>query len=262
VSATDDGPDVERSAAALRQAELTRTTIAPFSLTHPGLDEARAYQIQACGLRLRGARRVGYKLGYTSAAMRAQMNIDHPNFGVLTEDLAIDPALSSVDSAGLIHPLVEPEIALLVGRRLQGTGHDRNSVWRHVDAAMPALEVVDTRYHEYRFGIVDNISDNSSSARFATGTPRSLHQCTDLRLTGVLLSCDARPVDQGIGANALGDPLLALAWLVNFLGDRGEAIEEGSVVLTGGLTRAHPAARGQCLMGEFAELGTVRLQFD
>jgi 2-keto-4-pentenoate hydratase len=253
--------EVAQCSASLWQAECTRRTIAPLSQAYPALDESQAYAIQAETLRLRGAPAVGFKLGYTSAAMRTQMNIDHPNYGVLTQDLRIEQGDGSVEAARLIHPLVEPEIALLVGRRIEGAGHDRNSIWRHVDAVLPALEVVDTRYHEYRFAIVDNISDNSSSARFLTGTPHSLSSLDDLRLLGVLLWSQGRSLDQGIGANALGDPLLALAWLANFLAGRGQAIAEGSLILTGGLTRAHPAACGQSMLAEFAQLGSVRLHF-
>jgi 2-keto-4-pentenoate hydratase len=254
--------DLRDCALRLHEAQRTCRPVDLLSLAHPGLDENWAYRIQDEGLRLRGGRRAGFKLGYTSAAMRAQMNIDHPNFGVLTADQAVDPALAVLDRSALIHPRVEPEIALLVGRRIAGGGHDRNSIWRHVDAALPAIEIVDTRYHEYRFTIADNIADNSSSARFATGAPCSLRRCGDLRLAGVVLSCGARPLDQGTGANALGDPLLALAWLANFLDARGQAIEEGSVILTGGLTKAHEAGRGDCLIGEFGGLGSVRVQFD
>jgi len=254
-------PAIDGYAAALFEAERTRRTIAPFSPDHPELGEPEAYAIQAAGLALRGAPRIGYKLGYTSAAMRAQMNIDHPNFGVLTADMRIDPTSDQVCAAELIHPMVEPEIALLLGRRIEGTQHDRNSVWRHVDAVLPALEIVDTRYHEYKFAIVDNIADNSSSARFVTGAPLSLQRCDDLRLVGVLLSCDGRATDHGIGANAMGDPLLALAWLANFLGAREVPLEEGALILTGGLTRAHPAIAGQVMMGEFSQLGVAKACF-
>ena len=66
-------------------------------------------------------------------------------------------------------------------------------------------------------------------------------------------------LDHGIGANALGDPLLALAWLANFLAERERAIPEGSIVLTGGLTRAHPLQAGQGLLAEFGGLGSAQL---
>ena len=252
---------IEECAAALLRAEQTRTPLACLSASHPTLDEADAYAIQAAKFRRRGQRQVGFKLGYTSAAMRAQMHIDHPNFGVLSEDMRIEEEGGRVPAGELIHPLVEPEIALLVGRDISGDGHSRNSIFQAVDAVLPALEIVDTRYHDYTFKSVDNISDNSSSARYLTGRPRSLSAVDDLRLLGVLLWSEGKVVDQGIGANALGDPLLALAWLANFLAAAGGNIPAGSLILTGGLTRAHAARSGQSFVAEFAGLGTVRAHF-
>lgn len=252
---------IDTCAQALWVAERNARPITRLSDTHPGLDEATAYAIQARKITLRGSRRVGFKLGYTSAAMRVQMNIDHPNFGVLTEDHRVDEAEGVLAAAPLIHPRVEPEIALLTGRDIAGAGHSRTSIFQAVDAVMPALEIVDTRYHDYQFTPADNISDNSSSARFVTGCLTPLSAVPDLRLLGVLLWSQGRTLDHGVGANALGDPLLALAWLAGFLAERGEIIPAGSVILTGGLTRAHPAQAGQSMIAEFASLGTVRVHF-
>ncbi len=256
-----DNSTIEQCALALHAAEKSRVTIVRLSDSFEALDEASAYAVQAKGIALRGAAVVGYKLGYTSAAMRAQMNIARPNFGVLTENLRIDEVSGCVDMTTLIHPLVEPEIALLVGKDICDGGHSRDSIFFYVDAAMPALEVVDTRYHDYIFKAVDNISDNSSSARFITGSPRRMAALMDLRLIGVLLWSGGKTLDQGIGANAMGDPLIALAWLANTLAARGEKITAGSVILTGGLTRAYPAQSGQTIVAEYAELGTVKACF-
>ena len=193
--------------------------------------------------------------------MRAQMNIERPNFGVLTEDLRIDEESASVDIAVLIHPLVEPEIALLVGTEISGDGHSRNSIYSYVDSVMPALEIVDTRYHDYTFKAVDNISDNSSSARFITGTQCKLSAVKDLRLIGALLWSEGKTLDQGIGANAMGDPLIALAWLANALATQGKKISAGSIILTGGLTCAYPAKLGQPIVAEYSDLGAVKVHF-
>ena len=130
--------------ARLWAAEVACTPTALLSSSHPELDVSDAYAIQAATLRRRGMPAVGFKLGYTSAAMRAQMNIDQPNFGVLTEAHRLGVDGRAIDRGRLIHPRVEPEIALRLGRELAGAGHDRASVSRHLDAVMPALEVVDT----------------------------------------------------------------------------------------------------------------------
>lgn len=252
---------IDDCSARLWAAERERTRIEPLSAAHPNLIEADAYAIAARTFERRGQRQIGYKLGYTSAAMRAQMNISQPNFGVLTADLLVPEGSGRVDSENLVHPLVEPEIALLVGRDLAGPGHNRASVFAAVDAVMASLEVVDTRYRSYSFKAVDNISDNSSSARVVLGPPRLPGSTGDLRLCGVLLTSGGEVLDQGIGANALGDPLLALAWLAGFLAERGSIVPAGSIILTGGLTRAHAAPAGRSFVAEFAGLGPVTASF-
>lgn len=252
---------IDDCSARLWTAECQRSRITPLSVDHPELSEDDAYAIAARTLERRARRRIGFKMGYTSAAMRAQMNINHPNYGILTEDLLIPDGTGRIDSEALVHPLIEPEVTLLVGRDIEGPGQTRASVFAAVDAAMASLEVVDTRYESYHFKAVDNISDNSSSARVVLGPPRSMSRIGDLRLCGVLLSSAGEVIDQGIGANALGDPLLSLAWLANFLAERGSSIPAGSIVMTGGLTRAHPGSGGSSFVAEFAELGTVSAAF-
>ena len=252
---------IEECSARLWAAERNRQRIQCLSLDHPTLSETDAYAIAACTTHRRGRPPLGYKLGFTSAAMRAQMGIDHPNYGVLTEDMLITEASGCVDTQNLVHPLIEPEVALIVGRDLHGPGCTRGSVLGAIDAAMGSLEIVDTRYESYQFTAVDNIADNSSSARIVLGPPKSLQKLDDLRLCGVLLWTAGRVIDQGIGGNALGDPLLALAWLANFLATRGSFLPAGSIVMTGGLTRAYRADGNQSFMAEFAQLGTVVAAF-
>lgn len=252
---------IDQCSARLWAAECDRTRIEPLSTANPDLSEADAYAVAARTFERRGQRQIGYKLGYTSAAMRAQMNISRPNFGLLTADLLVPEGAGRVDSENLVHPLVEPEITLLLGRDLGGPGHSRASVLAALDAVIPSLEVVDTRYQSYSFKAVDNISDNSSSARVVLGPPRLPAAVDDLRLCGVLLSAGGEVLDQGIGANALGDPLLALAWLAGFLDQREAIVPAGSIIMTGGLTRAHPAPAGRSFVAEFAGLGTVTASF-
>ncbi|HSV70218.1 MAG TPA: fumarylacetoacetate hydrolase family protein [Methylibium sp.] len=252
---------IEDCSGRLWQAERTRTPTPLLSETYPQLNERDAYAIQAATLRRRAAAPVGFKLGYTSAAMREQMGIAHPNSGVLTEQHRLGGTDGTIASAGLLHPRVEPEIALRLGRELAGAGHSRASVSRHLDAVLPALEIVDTRYPEYRFSAVDNIADNSSSAGFVVGVALPWQDSLDLAGTDVALRVDGAVVGQGRGADAMGDPLLALAWLAGFLAERGLAVPAGAIVLTGGLTRAHAAGAGQHFEADFGALGFVQARF-
>lgn len=252
---------IEECSTRLWAAEQNRLRIGYLSAAHPSLSETDAYAIAACTTRRRGRRQIGYKLGFTSVAMRAQMSIDHPNFGLLTDDMLITEVTGRVDTQNLVHPLIEPEVALVLGRDMRGPGCTRESAISAVDAAMGALEVVDTRYEGYQFTAIDNIADNSSSARVILASSKPLRKLGDLTSCEVQLSRGGKIIDRGIGSNALGDPLLALAWLANFLGSRGSFLSAGSLVMTGGLTRAYNASIGQSFMAQFAGLGTVVARF-
>ncbi len=245
-------------AARLQQAATRTQAAAPLSDAYPDLTEADAYAIQAELLRLQGGPRAGYKLGFTSAAMRQQMGVDHPNSGVLLADMRLpEPRLAA---GALIQPRVEPEIAILLGRDLHGAQLTPEQVAAATAAVLPAIEVVDSRYRDYRFKSVDNIADNSSAARYLLGAPRALSDVGDLRLVGVLLSIDGVVMDQGLGASALGSPLAAVAWLARHLSTWGEGLRAGEIVLTGGLTRAYALLPGQTACAEFgAGLGSVLL---
>jgi 2-keto-4-pentenoate hydratase len=81
----------------------------------------------------------------------------------------------------LIHPLVEPEIAIVLGCDIDGSALSRARLIAAVDAVMPALEIVETRYEQYEFAAVDNIADNSSAARFVVGEPLRTSRAGDLR---------------------------------------------------------------------------------
>jgi 2-keto-4-pentenoate hydratase len=144
-----------------RQAGRTLDTLLSDSLSF-SLDDAYRVQDQVTALRLAGGeRRAGWKLGYTSAVMRAQMAIDAPNFGPLTDVMLLDsPALL----AGIaLQPRVEPEIGLRLGRRLTAPC----SVDQALDAcdgALACLEIVDSVWAGYRFTLEDNTADGSSAA--------------------------------------------------------------------------------------------------
>lgn len=257
-----DQATIQRLARTLFDAEISSIPIDLLTAEFPSLQEHQAYQVAQACVEMRAQPIVGYKLGYTSAAMRVQMGIDRPNYGLLTKDRYIDPDLASAEIDTLIHPLVEPEIALLTKRAISGPDQTRHTVYGCIEAAFAAIEIVDTRFKEYKFKAADNTSDNSSAARFVLGFPHQPARLTDMRLLGAVLSSNGKVIDQGVGANVLGDPLNALAWLANKLSEHNACLPAGSIVLTGGLTKAHAAQKHQTFIAEICGLGSVKIHFN
>lgn len=247
------------AARALLEAERECMPIRLLTRSMPDLTVEEAYKIAdlrnaACGLSP-----LGYKLGYTSAAMRAQMGIEDPNYGRLFAAQAVTQG--TIASEELIHPRIEAELTVLMGKELAGPDTGWEAAWDAVAAVMPSLEVVDTRYESYHFTAVDNISDNSSAARFVLGEHVLRSAIANLRDVAVELSCNGQVIDTGWGRDAMGDPIVALAWLANVLYRSGTSLKAGDLVMTGGLTRAHAARSGDIFSAHFNGLGAVSVKF-
>ena len=152
----------------LEQARSTSSGLPLFSREPGGLSEEEAWAIAAeVDRRLveRGRHRTGYKLGWTSDAMREALGIDAPNFGSLWDDMVADSTLAL---SRLRHPKAEPEFAFLADRALSGSEVGAADVQRAGRWAV-ALEVVDPRWESYEFTWLDNTADGSSAAAYAVG---------------------------------------------------------------------------------------------
>jgi 2-keto-4-pentenoate hydratase len=242
--------DHAAAARSLRSARRAGRTLDAPLFRSPGLSLADAYRIQdqMTALRLAdGERLAGWKLGYTSAVMRAQMGIEAPNFGPLTDAMLLgSPA---VLPAGALQPRVEPEIGLRLGRPLRAPC-SADDVLAACDAALACLEIVDSVWSGYRFTLEDNTADGSSAAWVAVGPPLPV---SDLAVLPVELSVDGEVVERGTGAAACGHPALGVVWLAEQLAGRGQALEPGDLVITGGLTSAHPLEPGHSITASFGD---------
>jgi 2-keto-4-pentenoate hydratase len=237
-----------------RQAGRTLDTLLSDSLSF-SLDDAYRVQDQVTALRLAaGERRAGWKLGYTSAVMRAQMGIDAPNFGPLTDAMMLDSP--AVLPGGELQPRVEPEIGLRLGRRLKAPCSVDQAL-EACDAALACLEIVDSVWAGYRFTLEDNTADGSSAAWVAVGPSLPLENLASLP---VALSVDGAEVERATGAAAGGHPAAGLAWLAGQLAAHGQALEPGDLVITGGLTSAQALRAGGRISAAFGAGGAVTVE--
>ncbi len=186
----------------------------------------------------RGERPVGWKLGYTSLAMREQMRIGEPNFGPLTDAMLLGNG--DVVPSTVTQPRVEPESAVRLKVDL-GPAPSPAEIAASVDTACGCLEVVDSVWVDYRFRIEHNTADGSSAAYVVLG---GVIAGDDLSTVRVRFRRNGEEVAIATGAAASGDPLSGLAWLAGQLASTGRRLRAGEIIITGGLTAAVPLDEG------------------
>lgn len=212
-----------------------------------GFDVAVAYAVQHAVLdrRLeRGERRTGIKLGFTSKAKQQQMGVDDVIVGQLTDAMRVDDG-GTLDLGRFIHPRVEPEIAFRLGRDVDPDDPSED-VASAVDAVAPALEVIDSRYEGFSFGLPGVIADNTSAAAYAVGPWVRFGGARepDLSNTGVALTLDDARLAVGSTAAILGHPLRVLPELLAMARRHGFELTAGFIVLAGAATAAVPLSAG------------------
>src|SRR4029078_6898470 len=201
------------------------------------------------GCKCEGRRLTGYKGGLTSKAKMVQMGLDTPGFGVLRGDTCA-PDGDVIYMNGLIHPKVEAEIAFVTSRELSGDV-SIDEVLGTTECVLPAIEVIDSRYKDFKFDIQSVVADNTSAARYVVGGSPRRAAGLDLRLLGVVMECNGEVVGNAAGAAVMGHPAASVVELVKWLAGAGKALPEGSLVMNGGVTaaralfaRAHRRATG------------------
>ena len=218
------------------------------------LPEAYEIQRQSIALRLaRGERRVGVKMGFTSRAKMIQMGLSDVIWGRLTDAMQEEEG-GNVDFKRFVHPRVEPEIAFLLKRELAGKVTAAQAL-AAVEAIAPALEIIDSRYRDFKFTLPEVIADNASSSGFVVGPWAD--PGIDFSNLGMVLSLDGRPVQIGSTAALLGHPLRSLVAAARMSGAAGEPLQPGWIVMAGGATPAEWIKPGQYVSVEMQALGSA-----
>ncbi|MGW3284303.1 2-keto-4-pentenoate hydratase [Streptomyces sp. NPDC001002] len=252
------GQGADELAHELHHARVARTVL-DGSRIATTLTMERAYDVQErlTALRLAEGRcHVGYKLGYTSAAMREQMGVQSPNYGPLLDDMILRDNAWVKD---FLHPRVEPEIGIVLSKDLPGTGLLLPEIADAVAAVHACLEVVDSVWHDYKFTAEQNTADGSSAAGVVLGPELDVAPLDSHRVT-VELTGDGTSLATATSAAAGGHPLYSIAWLADALAARGQHLRKGELVITGGLTAAMPLRPGGIVAARFGRDTTVSIR--
>ena len=235
----------------------------PVGLRPGSFDEAYAIQTAVVAGLSKGVAPIGYKCACTSPIAQAALAVEAPLFGRL---LAHSTSRSGarLDSDGFVHRVIEAEYAFRLGSDVPSVdgGHTLETIAAHIDAVIPAIEVVDYRYEDWTIGALQVAADNAIHGWWVWGEPTVDWRAIDLTAPhGVSVERNGKVVTTGSGANVLGHPLAVMAWLADELPRRGLRLSVGDLVTTGVTTDVFEASAGDRIRATFAGVGQVELTF-
>ena len=218
----------------------------------------QAYQIQKLLIKKRtdrGEKIIGVKMGFTSREKMLQMGVDDLVLGQLTDAMVVDNG-GSISLSHFVHPRIEPELAFLLNRPLAGKVKPRE-VMQAVEAIAPAMEIIDSRYKDFKFSIEDVIADNTSSSALVYGDWQSAPR--DIGNLGMVMSFNGQPIATGSSAAILTNPYLSLVHAARLAAAIDRPLQAGWVVMAGAATAAWPLQAGMRAETEVQHLGRVSL---
>ena len=259
----------KQAAENLLKAEETQQQAGLLTLQYPNINMDDAYAIQSEILALKqaqGRRVIGWKIGLTSKAMQAALNIDIPDSGILFDDMAFESGCT-VPNGRFIQPRIEVEIAFVMKSPIGGKDVTRDAVVAATDYVTPAIEILDTRIvrQDKATGearkIFDTISDNAANAGIVTGNAKHAIDAFDLRRVGAITFCNNEVEETGLGAGVLNDPVESVVWLARRMADFNQQIEPGHIILSGSFIRPLECPSGTHIHADFDDFGQVDVTF-
>ena len=250
--------DVAAYAEIVDEAARTARAIPQFTDSAPlSVIDAYAVQAQSVARRLsRGERLVGVKMGLTSRAKMIQVGVAEVIWGRLTDAMRLEEG-ASLSHKKYVHPRIEPELAFLLKKDIDGELTNAQAL-DAVEAIAPAMEIIDSRYENFKFALGDVIADNSSSSGFVIGSWSS--PATRFANLGLSLEVDGRPVEIGSTSAILGDPIRSLVAAARLAAPALGGLKAGWIILAGGATAAHSLKIGESVRLTMQGLGSVSIK--
>lgn len=242
-------------AAYLDNAAMQATAVAQLSNFSP-ISLADAYEVQRQSIQLRlnrGESLIGLKMGFTSEAKMQQMGVHDMIWGRLTSTMLV-PNGGSITFGNYIHPRAEPEICFRISRDIDRE-IELHEIRDYVDGVAAAIEIIDSRYQNFKFSLEDVVADNCSSAALVVGP--WLPVDTDVNNLPIALKINGQTAEHGNSADILGDPWKALCAATRLAVQYHEPIKAGMYIMAGAASAAAFIKAGETILAEVDTLGPV-----
>jgi len=204
---------------------------------------------------------VGKKIGVTSKPVQDMLGVFQPDFGFLTDTMEFPDGAEIPIAGHLIQPRAEGEIAFRLSKDLQGPGVTEQDVLDATATIMPCFEIVDSRIDDWKIKIQDTVADNASCGAYVFGRDEIDPRGLDLPSLKMTIYKNGEFLAAGLGSAVQGNPLTAVAWLANTLGEFGIPFKAGEVILSGSLAPLIPVAAGDEMSLELEGVGGCRCRF-
>ncbi|TGJ98377.1 2-keto-4-pentenoate hydratase [Leptospira langatensis] len=255
----EDPSKIRAAASALWEARKNKKPIPPITETYGIRGLEISYEIAKINNAERlstGVRQIGRKIGLTSKVVQAQLGVDQPDFGTLFSDMEYLDS-DNIPISKLLQPKVEAEVAFVLSKEVQGQMPSYGEFLNCILYALPALEIVDSAIENWKIKLEDTVADNASCGLFVLGNqPVSLGNL-DLAGVGMSLRKNGKIESIGSGAACLNHPLRAAYWLAKNLIERGQALKEGEIILSGALGPMVSVQLGDDIHAEIQGLGSI-----
>src|SRR3979411_685331 len=254
--------DTFAAAETIAAARRHRTALQPLSSAAAPRTEAEGYRMADAVHGVLAAdfgEMVGHKIGCTSAVMQQYLNIPHPCSGGVFAN-GVHPSGAALRAKDFVRVGVECEIAVRLARDLMplDAPFTADKVVQAIDAYLPAIEIVEDRYSDWQtLGAPALVGDDFFAAGCVLGKPVARSAAPDLLSVIGRALINGVEVARGTGADVLGHPHHALAWLANHLASDGNALRAGEFVLTGSLVKTVWLNAGDSVVMELSGLGRV-----
>ncbi len=239
-----------------------RTRIDELPLDCRPHDRVAGYAVQNDLVRLSGEDVVGWKIAATSTAGQKHIGVEGPLAGPLLANRVL-PNGAAVPLAGNIMMVAEAEFAFRFGRSLprRANQYSQEEVLAAVESLHSAIEVPDSRYNDFaRVGAPQLIADTACACWFVLGPPATADwRSRDLVTHTAVAYRNGEVAATGSGANVLGDPRVALTWLVNELRTYGDGLSQGQFVTTGTCVIPVVIKPGDSIRADFGDFGTAKI---
>lgn len=240
------------------------TTLEGLPLSLRPTTRAEGYLIQSQIASLSTQELFGWKIAATSLAGQRHIAVDGPLAGRLLAEMVYPDGATLAFGANHMR-VAEAEFAFRMSRDLppRDEPYRQNEVLDAVAALHLAIEVPDSRYTDFALvGAPQLIADNACGHQFVLGPEApALWRSLDLATHRVTGRVGTRLEREGIGANVLGDPRIALVWLTNELSQQGMTLAKNQIVTTGTCVVPLEIAPGDSVSVDYGSLGQIAVQF-